>query len=285
MLEPEQNRRRDAVQAGVRTGSCRGRTVPERSRGPGPHDHPAEHSRDSAHRTATRGTSSWVLLHGTPLTPAVWRDTARLLSDQPVLVPDCTRVPVTHAQGTLAARLAAAIGDKTVDVVGHSFGGQIAIDLALLRPQQVRSLTILCSRDTPFPAFAQTAEAVRAGDPPSVEASLNRWFTAEELRAERPAIRQARSELESASRAHWAGALDAIATFDRSSRSTELTMPVALMAAGGDAVSTPTVMEELSTRISRASFALHAAWMHMSPFVDPSRLATLLRETRDAALA
>ncbi len=173
----------------------------------------------------------------------------------------------------------------TVDVVGHSFGGQIALDLALLRPQQVRSLTILCSRDTPFPAFAQTAEAVRAGDPPSVEASLHRWFAVEEIRAESPAVRQARSELERASRADWAAALDAIATFDRSSRSTELTMPVALMAAGGDAVSTPAVMEELSTRISRATFALHAAWMHMSPFVDPSRLATLLRDARDAALA
>lgn len=259
-------------------------TVPGRSRGPAPREHPTERGRDSAQRTAIRGTSSWVLLHGTPLTPAVWRDTARRLSDQPVLVPDYTQVPVTDAQATLAARLAAAIGDKTVDVVGHSFGGQIALDLALLRPQQVRSLTILCSRDTPFPAFAQTAEAVRAGDPPSVDASLNRWFAAEEILADSLAVRQARSELERASRADWAAALDAIATFDRSSRSTELTMPVALMAAGGDAVATPTVMEELSTRISRATFSLHAAWMHMSPFVDPSRLAALLRDARDAAL-
>jgi pimeloyl-ACP methyl ester carboxylesterase len=233
----------------------------------------------------SRRTASWVLLHGTPLTPAVWRDTARLLSDQRVLVPDCTRVPDTDAQEALAAEVATAIGDQTVDVVGHSFGGQIAIDLALLRPQQVRSLTILCSRDTPFPAFAQTAEAVRSGKPPSVEASLERWFTAEEVRAESPAVQEARRELERASRTDWAAALDAIATFDRSSRSAELTMPVALLAAGGDAVSAPAVMQEMATRISRAALAVHPGWMHMSPFVDPSGLAGLLRDARGSAPA
>jgi len=230
-------------------------------------------------------TAAWVLLHGTPLTPAVWHGIARLLSDQRVLVPDCTRVPDDDAQGTLAAEVATAIGDATVDVVGHSFGGQVAIDLALLRPQHVRSLTILCSRDTPFPAFSQTAEAVRAGSSPSAEAGLKRWFTAEEVRAESPAVQEARRALERASRADWAAALDAIATFDRSSRSAELTMPVALMAAGGDAVSAPAVMAEMATRITRATFAVQPAWMHMSPFVDPSALAGLLREARDAALA
>jgi pimeloyl-ACP methyl ester carboxylesterase len=229
-------------------------------------------------------TASWVLLHGTPLTPEVWRDTARSLSDQRVLIPDCTRVPDTEAQGTLAAQVADAIGDATVDVVGHSFGGQIAIDLALLRPRQVRSLTILCSRDTPFPAFAQTAGAVRAGRLPSVQASLQRWFTAGEVRAGGPAVQEARHELERAAPADWAAALDAIAVFDRSARSPELTMPVALLAAGGDAVSTPAVMAEMAARISGATFAVHPAWMHMSPFADPSRLAGLLRAAREAAL-
>jgi pimeloyl-ACP methyl ester carboxylesterase len=228
--------------------------------------------------------SSWVLLHGTPLTPAIWRDTAPWLSDQRVLVPDCTRVPDTDAQRTLAAQVADAVGDETVDVVGHSFGGQVAIDLALLRPGQVRSLTILCSRDTPFPAFAHTAEDVRIGNPPAVEDSMRRWFTPEQLGAEGPAVTEARRQLEQASRADWAAALDAIATFDRSSRSSELTLPVALVAAGGDAVSTPAVMEEFARRIPRATLTLRSDWMHMSPFVDPAGLAELLRRGRDTAL-
>jgi pimeloyl-ACP methyl ester carboxylesterase len=230
--------------------------------------------------SADQHASGWVLLHGTPLTPAVWSDVARRLSDQPVLVPDCTQVPSSDAQATLAATVASLIGEATVDVVGHSFGGQVALDLALLRPTQVRSLTILCSRDTPFPAFAATALAVREGSPTPVEASLRRWFTAEELRAEGSAVRLARDQLRHASSTDWAAALDAIATYDRADRSHELAMPVTLFAAGGDPVSTPEVMEDLRARLPDATLTVRPEWMHMSPFADPAGLAGLLREAR-----
>ena len=59
-------------------------------------------------------------------------------------------------------------------VVGHSFGGQVALDLALLAPARVRALTLICSRDTPFPAFAATAAALRRGDPVDPDAALGR---------------------------------------------------------------------------------------------------------------
>ena len=228
---------------------------------------------------------TWVLLHGTPLAPAIWRETARELTDQPVQIPDCTQVPDRDAQRRLAGRVAGALGDGDLDVVGHSFGGQIAIDLGLLRPQQVRSLTILCSRDTPFPPFARTATAVRDGSPPSVPASLARWFTADQLAANCPAVQAARRQLESASLSDWANALDAIATFDRTARAAELIMPVNLIAAGGDAVSTPAAMADFATRLPRATLVVQDGWMHMSPFVDPSRLAGMLRTARDRAIA
>jgi pimeloyl-ACP methyl ester carboxylesterase len=227
---------------------------------------------------------SWLLLHGTPLTPAAWQDTAAHLDDQPVLVPDCTRVSQVDAQLTLAAEVARQLGRHAVDVVGHSFGGQVAIELALLRPRQVRSLTLVCSRDTPFPAFAQTAEAVRRGTAPTVAATLARWFTVEELRADGAAVRFTRSALETASPPDWAAALDAIAAYDRSDRTSELPMPVTLLAAGRDTVSTPAVMQELADRIPRGHYQLHPGWMHMSPFVDPSALAGTLVAARDRAI-
>jgi pimeloyl-ACP methyl ester carboxylesterase len=235
-----------------------------------------------------RSGPAWVLLHGTPLTPAVWDHAVTpltRLTDQPAVIPDCTRVPDRDAQRTLAAAVAEVIGDEPVDVVGHSFGGQVAIDLALLRPRQVRTLVILCSRDTPFPAFAQTAEAVRGGQPPSVEASVARWFTADELATDGAGVREARRELAAASLHDWAAALDAIATYDRSDRVGELTMPVVLVAAGGDAVSTPAAMQEFAARLPVASLEVRSDWMHMSPFADPEALAQLLGAARDQALA
>jgi pimeloyl-ACP methyl ester carboxylesterase len=177
-----------------------------------------------------------VLLHGTPLTPKVWASTAEHLGDQPILVPDCTSVPTTDAQRTLARQVAENIGDRAVDVVGHSFGGQIALELALLRPNQVRALIILCSRDSPFPAFTDLATTVRGASPPATGDSLARWFTAAEVHANGAAVQQARVELENASLPDWAAALDAIATFDRAAAVTELEMPVTLIAAGGDRV-------------------------------------------------
>ena len=106
----------------------------------------------------------WLLIHGTPLTPEVWTPTADALGTAEVLAPDCTDVPTgDNPQAAIARRLLESV-DGDLDVVGHPFGGQIAIEVALRAPQRVRTLTILCSRDTPFPAFGALAESVRAGD-------------------------------------------------------------------------------------------------------------------------
>ena len=126
----------------------------------------------------------WLLLHGTPLTPAVWDGVAaRLTRSGTVLSPAITPAgDARDAQGALAARLTAeAARPGRLHVVGHSFGGQVALDFALLVPQQVATLTLLCSRDTPFPAFAAAAARLRGGAPVDADAALSRWFTPAEL--------------------------------------------------------------------------------------------------------
>ena len=84
----------------------------------------------------------WLLLHGTPLTPAVWDGVAACLTRSgTVLSPAITPAgDARDAQGALAARLTAEVARPIgrLHVVGHSFGGQVALDFALLVPQQVR---------------------------------------------------------------------------------------------------------------------------------------------------
>jgi pimeloyl-ACP methyl ester carboxylesterase len=103
----------------------------------------------------------WLLLHGTPLTPAVWDGAAAFLTRSGTVFTPAITPPgdARDAQGALAARLTAEVAPPAgrLHVVGHSFGGQVALDFALLVPQQVATLTLLCSRDTPFPAFAAAA--------------------------------------------------------------------------------------------------------------------------------
>jgi pimeloyl-ACP methyl ester carboxylesterase len=224
----------------------------------------------------------WVLLHGTPLTPAVWDEVAAYLRRTGrVLCPDVTPAGVapdtTDAQAGLAAGLASARGGlpEQMHVVGHSFGGQVALDLALLIPHRVQSLTLVCSRDTPFPSFAAAAAALRRGDPVDTDAALTRWFTASERRANGAVVRYARDCLRDADRQSWAAALDAIARYDRAGSVAAISAPVTLIAAELDPVSTPAAMSALASRLPRASLTVLPGAAHMSPFTDPAALAAL----------
>lgn len=223
-----------------------------------------------------------MLLHGTPLRPAIWGPTARGLTDQPVVVPDLTTVPVGPTpQAATARKLVETLPAGAWDVVGHSFGGQVAIELALASPERVRSLTILCSRDTPFPSFAAMAERLRAARGPTVAQGLGRWFLPVEIEADGIAVRSARDDLTAAldRPQDWAAALEAIAVFDRAEDAERLP-PTTFLAMTQDAVSTPDVMRDMAARVPGAVLRRRDG-AHMSPFVAPLRLAADLRRWRD----
>lgn len=223
----------------------------------------------------------WLLLHGTPLSPAIWGGVASRLPGV-VEIPDCTDVPAPDsphgAAHALAERVAVGLPNGAWHVVGHSFGGQIALELALARPDRVASLTIVCSRDTPVAAFSELARAVRAGAGPSAQATLERWFTTAELAAGGAAVQQARADLAVAvsTPGAWANALDAISTYDRSAVVGRLRTRVRLHAAAGDGVSTPDAMRDFAARVPGALLSVHDEWDHMSPFTDAAAFAALL---------
>lgn len=226
----------------------------------------------------------WLLLHGTPLTPEVWDGVATCLRPSgPVTCPDITPAgEAPDVPGTLAARVAAEVGELPgrLHVVGHSFGGQVALDFALLVPQRVATLTLLCSRDTPFPPFAAAAARLRDGDPVDTGAALGRWFTPAELDRGGPVVDYARRCLEQADRLSWAAALDAIARYDQADRTGSIQAPANLIAAELDQVSTPEAMSAMADRLPRATLRVLPGAAHMSPFTDPAALAELISAVR-----
>ena len=224
----------------------------------------------------------WLLLHGTPLSPDVWHGVASELRRHGRV--DCLDTRLGDACRTtrdLAERMADEWlpPGQRVNVAGHSFGGQVALDIALLAPERVASVSLLCSRDTPFPAFAATAAALRSGDPVDAEAALARWFRDDEIAADGPVVRYARDRLRRADREEWALALDEIATYDRSALVARLDVPVTLIAAEQDPVSTPDVMADLAGRLPRATLHVQRGARHMTPYADPVALARLLDGT------
>lgn len=226
------------------------------------------------------GNFCWLLLHGTPLTPVVWDQVAaQLRPHAPTLTP--TVVPageVADVQLALAQQVLSQLDERSRDihVVGHSFGGQVALDIALVAPERVRSLTMICSRDTPYPPFAAAAAALRRGDAVDIDAAMSRWFRPEELHAQGPIVRYARHCLRHADRSRWAAALDGIANYDRSLLVPRLDLPVTLIAAEFDQVSKPADMAALADRVGCSWLqVLHGA-AHMTPFTDSTSLAELI---------
>jgi len=224
----------------------------------------------------------WLLLHGTPLSPEVWDDVRSHLTGD-AAVPDLdSLIPAAGpVQEQVAAAVLAGLPDGGLVVVGHSFGGQVAIELALHAPHRLTRLIIVCSRHTPFPAFALGARSVRNGEPVDIDAGLKRWFTPHELAADPPVISYLRQRLATAPRGPWAAELDAVAHYDRSAEVRRIATPTRLFAAGHDDVAPPQVMAQLAETLPDARLEVVTAWAHMSPFADPAGFAALPHEAAD----
>jgi haloacetate dehalogenase len=93
-----------------------------------------------------------LLLHGVPQTALAWRDLIpELARDRIVLAPDLKGLGESDLQGsydipTLVGELAALVGQELaapVDVVGHDWGGALAIALTSARPDLVERLVVV----------------------------------------------------------------------------------------------------------------------------------------------
>lgn len=106
----------------------------------------------SAKPARKRKTTPVLLLHGVPETAATWGPLmAELSKDRVVIAPDLKGLGSSEAKEpydipTLVAELAALVlheADGEVDVVGHDWGGSIALALAGARPDLVRRLVVM----------------------------------------------------------------------------------------------------------------------------------------------
>jgi pimeloyl-ACP methyl ester carboxylesterase len=125
---------------------------------------------------SARGTPI-LALHGIPGWRGTWTKVARAVAPhRSVFVPDLPGFgesgdapPGAHAPEYASAVLAAmdALEVEAVHLVGHDFGGPIALMLAARAPSRVRSVTLLSTNafgDTPVPLPLRIARVPIAGD-------------------------------------------------------------------------------------------------------------------------
>lgn len=218
----------------------------------------------------------WVLLHGAPLNPTVWDD-VRALLHAPTITPDLNRpFPAATLQRDLAAALLDQIADDDLTVVGHSLGGQVAIELALRAPERIRHLILACTRATPIESFGETAQAMRSGEPVDIEAGVRRWFTETEVDDAGPVVRYVRQRLEYVDPLHYAYTLDALVRYDRREALQDITVDTTVICGGEDPIASPVVMANITEALPHARLHIIDEWAHMSPFVHADRFAELL---------
>jgi haloacetate dehalogenase len=107
---------------------------------------------DRADPPRRRRTTPTLLLHGVPETATMWRPVIdELARDRIVIAPDLKGLGESEVRGpydipTLVRELAALAlheVDGQIDVVGHDWGGALAIGLARSRPDLVRRLVVI----------------------------------------------------------------------------------------------------------------------------------------------
>lgn len=172
-------------------------------------------------------------------------------------------------------------------VVGFSFGGMVAQELALKYPQDVSALVICASRAS-LPTAARDIARKRGDDARKrgmgdvLEATLDRWFT--------PAFRAsgkddaARARLLSDHVEGWAQAWHAMAAVDTLPRLFSVRAPTLCLAGELDKSSPPEVVKEMAKAIPDAHYAELKGAPHMLFLEQPEMTARVVGDFLHDAL-
>ena len=172
-------------------------------------------------------------------------------------------------------------------VVGFSFGGMVAQQLALAYPQDVTALVICASRASLDSASRDIArargdDARERGMGNVLEATLDRWFT--------PAFRTngkdaaARARLLSDHVEGWAQAWYAMAAVDTSPHLSSVRVPTLCLAGELDKSSPPEVVKEMAKAIPDARYAELRGAPHMLFLEQPEMTARVIGDFLDDVL-
>lgn len=171
-------------------------------------------------------------------------------------------------------------GGGSFHAAGVSFGGAIALELAVTHPARVRSLVLSCSGariGTPH-GWRERAASVRASGTASlVTGSASRWFAPGFLEREDggPGAR-ALSTLVDVDDESYAGCADALATFDRTADLPGVAMPTLAISGEHDAVTTPASMQELADAVPGGRHVSLSGVSHLAVLENPDRAAELI---------
>ncbi|WP_133648547.1 alpha/beta fold hydrolase [Paraburkholderia flava] len=261
--------------------------------------HSSETNNSSIHsiRTGPRGGTPVVLVHPVGLDLTYWDNQIEALCDGYDVIaydlPGHGRSAGRPEDWTLdqaAVGLAEVVSGSavtSVHLVGLSVGGMISQKLAMTRPEQVASLTLIDTAAS-FAEAAREAMRLRAQSARSsgmhavLQTTLERWFTGQ-TRARRPDLidRVARTLLADDPAIH--GAMwDMIAELDLVDGLNRIACPTLILVGEFDPSSPPSAARQLHDRIPDSRLHIIEQASHMAPLERPEVINTHLLSFLDS---
>lgn len=200
------------------------------------------------------------------------------VGDVPVLAPDML------GHGTRARWPGMTLADVAGDVAGalpgpfhvagFSFGGMVALALALRYPARVRSLFVACAPAAVDPAvMLARAEAAEQGMAGVLDSTLERWFTPAALADPRHAgVAFARRTLLALDPFAFADGWRAIAGHDVTARLGDLHLPVTALAGRQDVSAPPEQVRKIADGVEGAHY-VEVDGPHMAYLENPGAVA------------
>jgi 3-oxoadipate enol-lactonase len=168
-------------------------------------------------------------------------------------------------------------------LVGHAFGGAIALQGALDNPNRCKSLVLLASVDRPAPGSgSQFVDAAVGGIDARIAHTVPRWFTSDDLAHNSWGVRYARERIRRHQQPQWEAAWKLWEHFDVRARLSGLGMPVLLVAGEHDSVVSPRSVAAMAERIPEATYRLLPAATHHQTFSCANAVTSAMDHFYDA---
>ncbi|WP_424811828.1 alpha/beta fold hydrolase [Roseococcus sp. YIM B11640] len=239
-----------------------------------------------------------LLLHGIGGRANLWRSTLEAMSARRrVIAMDMpgydgsSRILGSFAElADAAVALLDARGIAQADVVGHSLGGMIALEMALRHPSRVRRLVIVASS----PAFGSRDPAFReaflAARQKPLDEGIGMAGVAEALvpsmlgPAADPAARPAaKAAMASVNEAAYRATLAVLTGFDRRADLPNVTQESLLIAGEADATAPPRGMQRMADAMPDARLLVIPGVGHLLPVEAPAAFHAALQDFLDEA--
>ncbi|WP_369796062.1 alpha/beta fold hydrolase [Puniceibacterium sp. IMCC21224] len=227
-----------------------------------------------------------VLLHGIGLDHQSW---VRLV---PLLAPHFTVLAIDlpghgadavpgpdDAEKTASIILGACarLGITRFAVCGVSFGGTVALAMAVTRPSAIAHVGVVAGVADGFPAATERSRlALAQGVAPQIAETLERWFIPEETSPQSWQVCYAHARLVRMKTQNWAAAWAALGASRLTPSLPGLESPVTLVSGALDRSVPPAAMSKLAEHLTKVEHHILSGVAHQIALSAPSDLADVI---------